>query len=214
MNLAFNLGYLLGKCENLCKNRLTTMNLHNLKRPIRKVCQLQSDDFYFLNDYKGFVSKFGDDENIIYYIANVDNGRVFAKANYSKKSNRNAETHISVDNIKNELVFRYIELLPFEDTLFYRKQHIDKVNKIEDNLDNDDDEKISFNNNDKNLSENNDVENNNDNINEIGGSNNISNNASNNGNKINNENNSNNDNNKEKEGIDVEENEMFSGENA
>ena len=214
MNLAFNLGYLLGKCENLCKNRLTTMNLHNLKRPIRKVCQLQSDDFYFLNDYKGFVSKFGDDENIIYYIANVDNGRVFAKANYSKKTNRNAETHISVDNIKNELVFRYIELLPFEDTLFYRKQHIDKVNKIEDNLDNDDDEKISFNNNDKNLSENNDVENNNDNINEIGGSNNISNNVSNNGNNINNENNSNIDNNKEKEGIDVEENEMFSGENA
>ena len=58
------------------------------------------------------------------------------------------------------------------------------------------------------------MENNNDNINEIGGSNNISNNASNNGNNINNENNSNIDNNKEKEGIDVEENEMFSGENA
>ena len=62
------------------------------------------------------------------------------------------------------------------------------------------------------------MENNNDNINEIWGinniSHNISNNASNNGNNINNENNSNIDNNKEKEGIDVEENEMFSGENA
>ena len=72
MSLALSLGYLIGKCENLCKNRLTTMNLHDLKRPVRKVCQLQSDDFYFLNDYKGFVSKFGDDENIVYYIANVE----------------------------------------------------------------------------------------------------------------------------------------------
>jgi len=156
MSLALSLGYLIGKCENLCKNRLTTLNLHDLKRPVRKVCQLQSDDFYFLNDYKGFVSKFGDDENIVYYIANVENGRIFAKANYSKKSNRNAETHLSVDMVRNELVFRYIELLPFEDTLFYRKQHIDRINKQEN-----EEEKISFDNN-NNFSEN-DVENNNNN---------------------------------------------------
>ena len=141
MSLALSMGYLIGKCENLCKNRLTTLNLHNIKRPVRKVCQLQSDDFYFLNDYKGFVSKFGDDENIVYYIANVENGRIFGKVNYSKKTNRNAETHISVDPTRNELVFRYIEFLPFEDTLFYSKQHIDKVNKIEEVGD---DEKINF----------------------------------------------------------------------
>jgi len=140
MSLASSMGYLIGKCENLCKNRLTTMNIHNIKKPVRKVCQLQSDNFYFLNDNKGFVSRFGDDENIIYYMANVENGRIFGKINYSKKTNRNAETHLSVDTARNELVFRYIEFLPFEDTLFYMKQHIDKVNKI----DNVDDEKINF----------------------------------------------------------------------
>jgi WD40 repeat protein len=139
MNLALCRGYLVGKCENFCNNRLSTMCLHNINRPVRKVCQLQSDDYYFLNDYKGFVSKFGGDENIIYYIANVENGRVIAKVNYAKKSSRNAETHISVDPTRNELIFRYIELLPFEDTLFYRKQHIDKVNK-----DDFDEEKINF----------------------------------------------------------------------
>ena len=155
MNLALSQGYLVGKCENLCKNQLTTMCLHDLKRPIRKVCQLQSDDFYYLNDYKGFVSKFGDDENIVYYIANVERGRVIAKANYSKKTNRNAETHFSVDPTNNELVFRYIELLPFEDTLFYRKQHIDKVNKEEEI----EEEKISFANN-NNYSENDNNDNN------------------------------------------------------
>ena len=145
------------------------------------MCQLQSDYFYFLNDYKAFVSKFGDDENIVYYIGNVENGRIIAKANYSKKSNRNAETHLSVDPIRNskksnrnaethlsvdpirnELVFRYIELLPFEDTLFYRKQHIDKVNKEEN-----DNEKISFANNNEIV---NDNDNDNDNnINDEGG---------------------------------------------
>ena len=162
MSLAQSVGYLIGKCENLSKNKLTTLDLHNLKRPIRKVCQLQSDYFYFLNDYKAFVSKFGDDENIVYYIGNVENGRIIAKANYSKKSNRNAETHLSVDPIRNELVFRYIELLPFEDTLFYRKQHIDKVNKEEN-----DDEKISFANNNEIV---NDNDNDNDNnINDEGG---------------------------------------------
>ena len=155
MNLALSQGYLVGKCENLCKNQLTTMCLHDLKRPIRKVCQLQSDDFYYLNDYKGFVSKFGDDENIVYYIANAERGRVIAKANYSKKTNRNAETHFSVDPTNNELVFRYIELLPFEDTLFYRKQHIDKVNKEEEI----EEEKISFANN-NNYSENDNNDNN------------------------------------------------------
>ena len=155
MNLALSQGYLVGKCENLCKNQLTTMCLHDLKRPIRKVCQLQSDDFYYLNDYKGFVSKFGDDENIVYYIANAEKGRVIGKANYSKKTNRNAETHFSVDPTNNELVFRYIELLPFEDTLFYRKQHIDKVNKEEEI----EEEKISFANN-NNYSENDNNDNN------------------------------------------------------
>ena len=144
MNLALRNGFLIGKCENLCKNLLTTMNLHNLMRPVRKGCQLQADDFYFLNDYKGFVCKFGEDENIIFYVANVENGRIIAKITFSKKSSRNAETHISIDPTRNEMVFRYIELLPFEDTLFYRKQHIDKVNKdeMEDN-----NEKISFANN-------------------------------------------------------------------
>ena len=128
------------------------MNLHNLLRPVRKACQLQADDFYFLNDYKGFVCKFGGDENIIYYVANVENGRIIAKINYSKKSSRNAETHISIDPSRNEMVFRYIEILPFEDTLFYRKQHIDKINK-----DNFEDEKISFtNNNDYNANNRND----------------------------------------------------------
>ena len=61
--------------------------------------------------------------------------------------------NLSVDPIRNELVFRYIELLPFEDTLFYRKQRIDRVNKedIED-------EKISFsNNNEINNDINNDI---------------------------------------------------------
>ena len=149
-------GCLIEKYENYTSmNLLTTMCLHDLKRPIRKVCQLQSDDFYYLNDYKGFVSKFGDDENIVYYIANAERGRVIAKANYSKKTNRNAETHFSVDPTNNELVFRYIELLPFEDTLFYRKQHIDKVNKEEEI----EEEKISFANN-NNYSENDNNDNN------------------------------------------------------
>ena len=129
MNLALGVGYLVGKCENLCKNKLTTMNLNNIMRPVRKACQLQADDFYFLNDYRGFVCKFGDDENIVYYVANIENGRIISKINYSKKSSRNAETHISIDPTRNEMVFRYIELLPFEDTLFYKKQHIDKINK-------------------------------------------------------------------------------------
>ena len=164
MSLAQSVGYLIGKCENLSKNKLTTLDLHNLKRPIRKVCQLQSDYFYFLNDYKAFVSKFGDDENIVYYIGNVENGRIIAKANYSKKSNRNAETHLSVDPIRNELVFRYIELLPFEDTLFYRKQHIDKVNKEEN-----DDEKISFANNNEIVNDNDNDNDNDNNINDEGG---------------------------------------------
>ena len=128
MNLALNNGYLVGKCENIRKNKLTTMNLHNIIRPVRKACQLQADDFYFLNDYKGFVCKFGGDENSIYYIGNVDNGRLIAKINYAKKSNRNAETHISVDPTRNEMVFRYIEIVPFDDTLLYRNQHIDKIN--------------------------------------------------------------------------------------
>jgi hypothetical protein len=119
MNLALRNGFLIGKCENLCKNLLTTMNLHNLMRPVRKGCQLQADDFYFLNDYKGFVCKFGEDENIIFYVANVGNGRIIAKITFSKKSSRNAETHISIDPTRNEMVFRYIELLPFEDTLFF-----------------------------------------------------------------------------------------------
>ena len=158
MNLALSQGYLIGKCENLCKNRLTTMCLHDIKRPVRKVCQLQSDDFYFLNDYKGFVSKFGDDENIVYYIANIENGRIIGKANYSKKCNRNAETYFSVDPTSNELVFRYIELLPFEDTLFYRKQHIDRVNKLNNEEENEE-EKISFANN-NNYENENDNENN------------------------------------------------------
>ena len=150
MNLALYRGYLIGKCENLSQNRLNTLCLHDIKRPIRKVCQLQSDDFYFLNDYKGFVSKFGDDENIIYYIANVDKGRIIGKANYSKKTNRNAETHFSVDQTTNELIFRYIELLTFEDTLFYKKQHIDKINNYEEE---NDEEKISFANNNDNANE-------------------------------------------------------------
>ena len=147
MSLALGIGYLIGKCENLCKNKLTTMNLHNILRPVRKGCQLQADDFYFLNDYRGFVSKFGGDENIVFYVANVENGRIIAKINYSKKSNRNAETHISIDPTRNEMVFRYIELLPFEDTLFYRKQHIDKINKDEFDNNEEDNEKISFANN-------------------------------------------------------------------
>ena len=152
MNLALGVGYLVGKCENLCKNKLTTMNLNNIMRPIRKACQLQADDFYFLNDYRGFVCKFGDDENIVYYVANIENGRIISKINYSKKSSRNAETHISIDPTRNEMVFRYIELLPFEDTLFYKKQHIDKINK--DDFEN---EKISFaNNNDINANVGND----------------------------------------------------------
>ena len=151
MNLALGNGYLVGKCENLCQNKLTTMNLHNILRPVRKICQLQADDFYFLNDYRGFVCKFGGDENIVFYIANVENGRIIAKINYSKKSSRNAETHISVDPTRNEMVFRFIELLPSEDTLFYSKQHIDKISKDENenNYDNDG-EKISFANNDFN----------------------------------------------------------------
>ena len=151
MNLALRNGYLIGKCENIVKDKLTTMNLHNILRPVRKPCQLQADDFYFLNDYRGFVCKFGGDENIVFYIANVENGRIIAKINYSKKSSRNAETHISIDHTRNEMVFRYIELLPFEDTLFYKKQHIDKVNKDENDEeggDNDDDEKIRFASND------------------------------------------------------------------
>lgn len=160
MDLALGVGYLVGKCENLCKNKLTTMNLHNILRPVRKACQLQADDFYFLNDYRGFVCKFGADENIVFYIANVESGRIIAKINYSKKSNRNAETHISVDPTRNEMVFRYIELLPFEDTLFYRKEHIDKVNK-DDEIENggendDDDDKINFANNDNFGNNNND----------------------------------------------------------
>ena len=151
MNLALSVGYLVGKCENICKNKLTTMNLHNIKRPVRKACQLQADDFYFLNDNRSFVCTFGGDENIIYYIGSVENGRMIAKVYYSKKSNRNAETHISVDPTRNELVFRYIEILPFEDTLFFRKQHIDKINKNEDDEEIED-EKISFaNNNNDNL---------------------------------------------------------------
>lgn len=151
MSLALSVGYLVGKCENLCKNKLTTMDLHNIKRPVRKACQLQADDFYFLNDYRGFVCTFGGDENIIYYIGSVENGRMIAKVNYAKKSNRNAETHISVDPTRNELVFRYIEILPFEDTLFFRKQHIDKINKNQDEEEIED-EKISFaNNNNDNL---------------------------------------------------------------
>ena len=142
MDLAKGIGYLLGKCENFCKNKLSAMCLHNLNRPVRRPCQLQADDFYFLNDNKGFVSKFGEDENIMFYLGNVENGRIIAKINYAKKTNRNAETHLSVDEAKNELIFRYIELLPFEDTLFYRKQHIDKLGKIED-----EDENIDFSNN-------------------------------------------------------------------
>ena len=67
------------------------------------------------------------------------------------KSNRNAETHISVDPTRNELVFRYIELLPFEDTLFYRKQHIDKVKPGEFN-----EENYSYGNNDNINNNNND----------------------------------------------------------
>ena len=151
MNLALTKGYLVGKCENFCKNRLSTMCLHDINNLVRRVCQLQADDYYFLNDYKGIVSKFGEDENIIYYIANVENGRVIAKVNYAKKSNRNAETHISVDPTRNELVFRYIELLPFEDTLFYRKQHIDKVKSGEFN-----EENYSYGNNDNINNNNND----------------------------------------------------------
>jgi hypothetical protein len=147
MNLALGMGYLLGKSENICKDKLTTMSLHNIKRPIRKICQLQSDDFYFLNDYKGFVCKFGGDENIIYYIGNVENGRMVAKLTYAKKCNRNAETYISVDPTRNELVFRFIEILPFDDTLFFGKQHIDKITRDENDIE-DEDAKISFANND------------------------------------------------------------------
>ena len=150
MNLALRNGFLIGKCENLCKNKLTTMNIHNLLRPVRKACQLQADDFYFLNDYRGFVCKFGGDENIAFYVANVENGRIIAKINYAKKSSRNAETHICIDPTRNEMVFIFIELLTFEDTLFYRNQHIDKVNKDEFDEENDngfDNEKISFANN-------------------------------------------------------------------
>ena len=143
MSLALTKGYLLGKCENFCKNRLFSMSLHNLNKSEKKFCQIQADDFYFLNDYKGIVSKFGGNENILYYISNVETGKIIYKINYTKKTSREAETHISIDTTTNELVFRYIELLPFEDILVYRKKYIEKYNK------NDfEEEKINFENDD------------------------------------------------------------------
>ena len=126
MNFAPDTGYLLAKSDNINEGKLTSMDLRNMHNPIRRTCQIQADDFKFLNDAKSFVTWFGNDDHINFYIANIHYGRILAQFNYMKKTNRNAEVFFEVDLPKNELVFKYIEFLTLEDTLAYKKQHIDR----------------------------------------------------------------------------------------
>ena len=131
MEFAKNSGFLLAKSDNVNNGKLTSMDFKNMNYPIRRTCQIQADDFKILNDNKSFVTWFGNDDHIKFYVANVFNGRILAEFNYIKKTSRNAEVFFEIDLPNNELIFKYIEFLTLEDTLIYKKEHIDRYGPID-----------------------------------------------------------------------------------
>ena len=56
------------------KEKINHIEFPLFEIPFIKVCLLQSSYFYFLSDNKDFIAKLGEDENIAYYIGNIENG--------------------------------------------------------------------------------------------------------------------------------------------
>ena len=123
LELAKNIGIIIVKCENINGGKLTSVNIKNLEDLIYNDFQIQTEKCKLLDDNKVAVIEYGDDNNKEYNLLDVENGNFIGKINFLKKTNINSEEYLTVDTYKNEIYFRYLELLSPQETMIYKKKY-------------------------------------------------------------------------------------------
>ena len=114
--------FLIAKCENINGGKLCSIDYKNKEEIIFHDFQIQTNKCELLNDQETALIQYGDELNKEFNLINVKNGNFIGKINFEKNIDRNVETYLTVDPIKNEILFRYFELLSPEETMAYLKK--------------------------------------------------------------------------------------------
>ena len=84
--------------------------------------EIQTNKCELINDQETALIQYGDELNKEFNLINIKNGKFMGKINFEKNIERNVETCLTVDTNKNEILFRYFELLSPEETMAYLKK--------------------------------------------------------------------------------------------
>ena len=125
MELSNDFGIIITKSDNINQGKLTSIDYKNLSEPVINTFEKQNETGYLLNDKKTLVCLNGQSFNETEYIlSDIENGAYIGKINFLKKTDRSSQEYLTVDDLNNELVFRYYELLSPEETMEYKKKKL------------------------------------------------------------------------------------------
>ena len=112
LELVKDQGVIICKCDNVNDGKLTATDVKNLSDPILNDFQIQTDKIKLLNDNKCVVVVINEEEfRKEFCLLSSDDGGYFGKINYTKKTDRNSESYITIDPMEEFIYFRYFEFL-------------------------------------------------------------------------------------------------------
>ena len=116
--------FLITKCDNINGGKLCSIDFKSKEEQIFHDFEIQTNKCELINDQKIAVIQYGDELSKEFNLIDIRNGRFIGKINFTKNIGRNCETYITVDDKKNEILFRYFEFLSPEETMAYLKKNV------------------------------------------------------------------------------------------
>ena len=114
--------FLITKSDNINGGKLCSMEYKSKDEIIFHDFEIQTNKCELINDQETALIQYGDELNKEFNLINIKNGKFMGKINFEKNIERNVETCLTVDTNKNEILFRYFELLSPEETMAYLKK--------------------------------------------------------------------------------------------
>ena len=114
--------FLITKSDNINGGKLCSMEYKSKDEIIFHDFEIQTNKCELLNDQENALIQYGDELNKEFNLINIKNGKFIGKINFEKNIERNVETCLNIDTNKNEILFRYFELLSPEETMAYLKK--------------------------------------------------------------------------------------------
>ena len=113
---------IITKCDNINNGKLCSIEYKNKEEQIFHDFEIQTNKCELMDDMQTAIIQYGDKYSKEFNLINIRNGNFIGKINFTNNLGRNTETYITSDEEKNELLFRYFELLSPEETMSYLKK--------------------------------------------------------------------------------------------